>query len=323
MCAWYCDRYAFRTGDYTLECWLFHPAGYGASGTGCGYDDKIFDGYSHFRFGFKGYGHGLDMGGEYFGSSAQSFWQGQLKPAANTWHHYVWQREGGTASIYYDGNRVHEEAGNYDLDGSGGFAIGATPDGGECSNVWIDEVRISKGIARYSANFDPTAMKPFGKPPDPPPKQLFYLDEDGQEYVVTLTKVSRCPSVDAAFHAYLSEYGDGVCWLRSSSPDTAIESCTGVCASAGMVDAPVAAWATALSDNVPYRTALRDAHCPGYLPKQFETGGGNNYCKISPYCQKWSTPNYWACHATEAITKFDVDSSWADGNPSARSCPCL
>ena len=87
----------------------------------------------------------------------------------------------------------------------------------------------------------------------------------------------------------------------------------------------MADWASTLSDNLPYRTALRDAHCPEHLEvKQFETAGGNsaNYCKISPYCQGWTTKNYWACSTSDALSIYDVDSSWTDGNPSARSCPC-
>ena len=58
--------------------------------------------------------------------------------------------------------------------------------------------------------------------------------------------------------------------------------------------------------------------------KQFETAGGNsaNYCKISPYCQGWTAKNYWACSTSDALSIYDVDSSWTDGNPSARSCPC-
>ena len=104
-----------------------------------------------------------------------------------------------------------------------------------------------------------------------------------------------------------------------------MEACTGLCASAGLTDAPVSDWASTLSDNSAYRTALRDKHCPGWTPQQFATGGGNSptYCKISPYCQKYTqSQNYWACHETDATTYYDVNSDWTDGNPSARSCPC-
>ena len=141
---------------------------------------------------------------------------------------------------------------------------------------------------------------------------------------VTAPPVVACGSLDAGFNAYESTHGDGICWLRKGEPTTALEACTGLCASAGLVDAPVSDWASTLSDNAAYRTALRDAHCPTYNPQQFATDGGNSatYCKISPYCQKWTTPNYWACHSSDAATYYDVDSAWTDGNPSARSCPC-
>ena len=178
----------FGTGEYTVEMWLMFNENV-AGGTGGDYDDKIVDAGGYFRFGFKGYSCGLKMGGERLASNALWGPSACLSPGADTWHHYVWQRRGNMAEIFYDGLfQMQGTAGNA-LDGSGGFAIGATPSGGEKSAAWIDEVRISTGVARYGASFDASAMVAFGDAEADGPPLLFYLDPAGTEYTISLTKV--------------------------------------------------------------------------------------------------------------------------------------
>ena len=132
---------------------------------------------------------GLKMGGERLGSNALWGPSGCLFPGANTWHHYVWQRRGNKAELFYDGLFQKEVTAGNALDGSGGFAIGATPSGGERSSAWIDEFRISTGVARYGTSFDASAMVAFGDAEADGPPLLFFLDPAGTEYTISLAEV--------------------------------------------------------------------------------------------------------------------------------------
>lgn len=82
---------------------------------------------------------------------------------ANTWQHFAAVRSGSTVTLYLDGTSVGSGTsdGNTTTDGSGTFDyfIGCLdydnggyrfPAGG-----YIDEVRVTKGVARYTANFTP------------------------------------------------------------------------------------------------------------------------------------------------------------------------
>lgn len=74
--------------------------------------------------------------------------------AVDTWHHYVWARDGsGNWAIWVNGTRVANGTGyTQSLTTDGGFGIGAHSDGGipfnSGTNGWIDEVRISS-VDRY------------------------------------------------------------------------------------------------------------------------------------------------------------------------------
>lgn len=70
-------------------------------------------------------------------------------------HHVAVTRASGTVRLFLDGTKVAEGAWAYDCPTS---AVNIGIDGNNVSlpfNGWIDEVRISKGIARWTANFTP------------------------------------------------------------------------------------------------------------------------------------------------------------------------
>lgn len=76
-------------------------------------------------------------------------------PYRNKWTHVAHTRQGTTHRLFLDGV-LKETATN-----SGAFGdtdtvnIGSDPYGGPVFNGWIDEVRITKGVARYTASFTP------------------------------------------------------------------------------------------------------------------------------------------------------------------------
>lgn len=83
-----------------------------------------------------------------------------FSPSVDTWYHLMVVRNGSTWMVFIDGIKGSTTATsataypNY----SGVFSIGTLLQNGSTSedvNGWIDEFRISKGIARYTANFTP------------------------------------------------------------------------------------------------------------------------------------------------------------------------
>jgi hypothetical protein len=99
-----------------------------------------------------------------FGPSATPqklwFWNGTPRItqsstfAYNTWHHAAVSRSGSTVRMYFNGN----QEGNYTE--SKTFSSTTDPYIGndqynQSFNGYIDDLRITKGIARYTANFTP------------------------------------------------------------------------------------------------------------------------------------------------------------------------
>ena len=80
-------------------------------------------------------------------------------PAIDTWYHVAVVRSGSTVTAYVDGTSIGTFT-DLDMTSSNQMLIGAedtTPNA--VLNGWIDELRISKGTARYTANFTPPAKQ--------------------------------------------------------------------------------------------------------------------------------------------------------------------
>ena len=79
--------------------------------------------------------------------------------SANTWHHVVVVRAGDTTTIYCDGINVGSftDSQNYNDSATRTFYIGKQNKGGVTRRFdgYIDDLRITKGVARYTKNFIP------------------------------------------------------------------------------------------------------------------------------------------------------------------------
>jgi PKD repeat protein len=79
------------------------------------------------------------------------------------WTHVAVVRSGNTIKMYFDGNEVGSESVTGNIDGSADLSIGKAY--GYIDNYYypgyIDELRISKGIARWTENFTPPTA-PYG-----------------------------------------------------------------------------------------------------------------------------------------------------------------
>lgn len=84
----------------------------------------------------------------------------------NTWYHIAFVRNGTSIKLYINGTASGTEVTDSDALCSGITTLytGCTPAAGELLNGWIDELRVSKGIARWTGNFTPptAAYAPAG-----------------------------------------------------------------------------------------------------------------------------------------------------------------
>lgn len=72
----------------------------------------------------------------------------------STWIHVAVTRASGTLRIFQNGTQTGSVANTVDFPNSGGIYIGQSSTG-QAMNGYIDDLRITKGHARYTANFTP------------------------------------------------------------------------------------------------------------------------------------------------------------------------
>jgi PKD repeat protein len=146
------SAFNFSTGDFTIEMWVNVTSVASAN-------DHIISKTNNAR----NRGWGLDRTDSAKGDSGWDFWmgndsQGQVffnAPIPNkTWNHIVVERQSGIIYLYINGNLTNSSAGfnaNYDtID-----PVWLGRQSGQYYNGYIDEFRITKGLARWNANFTP------------------------------------------------------------------------------------------------------------------------------------------------------------------------
>lgn len=141
------DDFVFLSGtDFTIEAWIF-------TYTSRSYKQIVgqWGGYNAYQMSIYGdtLGWQTPSDGTRYGTTI----------SLNVWHHTAVCRSGNTLRLFLDGILVGEYADgfNYNLNPDLGMGIGkvASQDGFAFMEGYIDEVRITKGIARYLANFTP------------------------------------------------------------------------------------------------------------------------------------------------------------------------
>ena len=148
---------ALGTGDFTIEFWMYPTS---VDATIRAVLSNRYDGGSNnvfacaFDNGTGTYGFGI-----YFHTQATGVMSTGVSPTVNTWQHLAFVRSNGTLYIYKDGTSIGTPTSfTSDLSytvppliGKDGVRTG----GGTASNFvgYLDDLRITKGVARYTANF--------------------------------------------------------------------------------------------------------------------------------------------------------------------------
>jgi hypothetical protein len=132
---------AFGTGDFTIEFWLYlnntvleqwFVAWTGPNTNTIYFKDGTIRFYAN---------DGLRITGSSLSTS--------------TWYHIALVRSSGSTKLYIDGTQTGSTYTDTNSYVPTAYAIGATTAGAVSLNGFIDDLRITKGVARYTAAFTP------------------------------------------------------------------------------------------------------------------------------------------------------------------------
>lgn len=143
----------FGSASFTLEFWLYYDSSQQASSYGTFFDNGgqgIFASFGNAKTNLIFYSPAAGI------SDTTGFPHGMT---SGTWNHIAYVRNGTTCTIYVNGTSI----GSYtNISGSMSPASGTTAFIGQYSGGgaytpggYIDEFRITKGVARYTSNFTP------------------------------------------------------------------------------------------------------------------------------------------------------------------------
>ena len=153
------DSFDFDAGNFTAECWIRFAAlgnntifSHWANGTASSmsYYLTYFNSSGILRLGY------------YLGSNLDTSYS--WSPSTGTWYHIALERSGTTLKVYIDGTSVISVSASTTAlrDSEDPFRVGVFNDAstGSPSLDWyfnghIDDLRITKGLARYGTNFTP------------------------------------------------------------------------------------------------------------------------------------------------------------------------
>jgi len=180
------NDWTFGTGDFTIDAWV--KAKYGTGGKHIA--SQSADSSNYQQLWWNASSGVLSMrwvtGGIYQGWIDTA---GSAGIAPNSWHHIAFVRNGSNALIFTDGvsmplTTVYPFGNIGDI--AAAYVIGTDYFYGspqEYWNGWIDEFRISKGVARWTSNFTPPT-NPYSAGVIPEPSSMLLLGIGGLAMVV-------------------------------------------------------------------------------------------------------------------------------------------
>jgi hypothetical protein len=156
----------FGTGDFTIECWAnFSVATSGVNYAFVGQGTSAFTSNAGFLFlrhdsnklRFIYTSDGTGVSGYRVTDSTATF-----TPTTGVWYHLAVTRSGSTFRLFIDGVQAGSSTQTTSIFNSTlALAVGADSSGGIPFNGYIDDLRITKGFARYTSAFTtPTAPFP-------------------------------------------------------------------------------------------------------------------------------------------------------------------
>ena len=144
-------NFAFNAGEFTVEMWLYPTASFGSGGVNI--------------VGVNSSGGGLFVGGtnkiawNLFGTGDLVAFSNFTSSYNNVWTHVAYTRSGSTGRLFINGvlQATGTDSTNYTV--TSNFAIGAAYNGNQPYTGYLDDLRITKGAARYISNFTPPVAR--------------------------------------------------------------------------------------------------------------------------------------------------------------------
>jgi len=144
----YSSAFALESGDFTVEAWVYRSS----------------TGSIHTILGNRppsavnGWGFRITAANVLnFYFTGGSVMSGIATISASAWHHVSVARSGNTVRLFVDGNLDNSATFSNGSASSTELIIGLAADGTEGLSGYIDDMRITKGIARYTGAFTPPA----------------------------------------------------------------------------------------------------------------------------------------------------------------------
>jgi hypothetical protein len=140
--------YAYGTGDYTIEMWVR----FGSVSTSVLVGNISGSGYGDWAFFYNSTSTVLRF---IMNNNAVLLSSSSWTPSANTWYHVAICRASGTYRFFVDGTVTGSgsDTTNIAWTTANSILVGSANDGTLQLNGYIDDLRITKGYARYTANF--------------------------------------------------------------------------------------------------------------------------------------------------------------------------
>ena len=140
------NLYALGAGDYTIEMWIYFN---NVSTLGVFYDSRPTSTNGIYPTLY------VSGGSVYFYINSAN--EGSAAVSTGQWYHLAVCRSSGTVKMFLNGTqsatwadtRVYLNGSNRPIIGSSGFGAG------DAFNGYIDDLRVTKGAARYLGNFQP------------------------------------------------------------------------------------------------------------------------------------------------------------------------
>jgi hypothetical protein len=168
--------FAFGTGDFTVEFW------FNTSNTTTRQDPiSVYTSTTGFGVALS-YDNATDVtfynGNTILINTTGAQWTG------NTWNHLAVSRSGTTLRAFINGNQIASVTNSTNFTVASSLFIGAAGNASLPLNGFIDDLRITKGVARYTANFTPPAAQlPANITDDPSYNSVSLLLRNGTPYL--------------------------------------------------------------------------------------------------------------------------------------------
>ena len=219
----------FGTGDFTIEWWMYCSIAW-TSMTNPGIaGQKANDSSTGWQIYRNGANNTDKVNIRIGGSGTSSDYHSNATPITSTWEHWAVTRQSGTLRWFKNGSLTATYTVTTNVtDSSSSLNVGYTATWGGYFNGYIDDLRITKGIARYTANFTPPSTGFSGISNEAPAANDPYFSDvalllkgDGTNGSTTFTDSSSSPKTVTSYNSAqistsVKKYGTGSINLTGS-----------------------------------------------------------------------------------------------------------